>query len=744
MEVTGSVKNDKKFTSIHIGPVPQVSGARLAGLVPGVLVLAGLTRAAQQELALGNTAYMLLAVAMLALAAGLLLQWERSWQALSAIAVGVAACVLAVAFWKPLSDAMTALAQPVSRWLLLRTGHYASVAGQSGNMLPVLVPGALLIGVLTAALVRGHLLALPAVALSVLWAAGLLANGWALVPVWLGALLSFSRGRWHGMGFSAALALVLAAAMTIGLTAGNFTPTQGRAGRALEDLLHHLRWEQGKNPLPEGDLTDLGAWQPGSEAALDVTMDSWSGLYLRGFVGGSYTSSGWEQVPDEALESCAGQLYALQSDFFYGGTQISAAWQSLQQSAQRRVEIRLRSACRAWSYLPYGAAVTAGDVLRPGDLLGEGQRVPASESYSLLLYDVSESYRLQSLLAQSKEETYRTAEGVYRDWVYRQYLAVPEQVRSVLSPYLQGGTYTTVQARQEILSLLSRHLNYAENILTETGDMDFCAYVMEVSRSGYSVHYATLATMLLRCCGIPARYVEGYVITDTQAQALRPGQGLTLTAKNAHAWAEYYLDGVGWLPFDATPGYEQQFSTNLPGTAPSETEPEPTEPSTTAPEQTLPPQFRQDPLPNSQSISPRQYWVLLAVLLLLLLAAILRTVLLRKRLRARLRPCHGSDPTRSCATALCYMQEVMAAMGHDPAREPVSIFARQAAQLSRLPLSAAELETVANQTFYGHAPMPEQARQEILACLTAMERTWRQRVPALRRWRQKYLSCKIL
>lgn len=201
---------------------------------------------------------------------------------------------------------------------------------------------------------------------------------------------------------------------------------------------------------------------------------------------------------------------------------------------------------------------------------------------------------------------------------------------------------------------------------------------------------------------------------------------------------------MGWLPFDATPGYEQQFSTNLPGTAPSETEPEPTEPSTTAPAQTLPPQFRQDPLPNSQSISSRQYFVLLAVLLLLLLAAIMRTVLLRKRLRARLHPCYGSDPTRSCTTALCYMQEVMAAMGHDPAREPVSAFARQAAQQSRLPLSAAELECVANQTFYGRVPMSEQARQEILACLAAMERTWRQRVPALRRWRQKYLSCKIL
>lgn len=737
------MKNDKILSSIHIGPVAQPSGGRLAGMVPGMLTLAGLARAVQQELVPGSTAYLLLAVAVLALAAGLLLQWERTWQALSAIAVGVAACVLAAAFSNTISAAMTALAQPVSRWLVLRTGNYAPVAGQTGDMLPVLVPMALLSGVLTAVLVRYRLLVLPAVALSALWTAGLLADGWALVPVWLGALLCFSRGSWRGMNFSAALALILTATLTIGLTAGNFVPTQGSAGRMLEQLLHHMRFEQADNPLPEGNLTDLGAWQPGSEAALDVTMDSWSGLYLRGFVGGSYTSSGWEQVPDATLANHAGQLYALQSNSFYGGTQISAAWQSLQQPARRSVDIRLRGACRAWSYLPYGAAVSTGDVLCAGDLLGEGQRAPTAKEYSLALYDVSESYLLQSMLAQSPEGTYRTAEAAYRDWVYQQYLAVPEQVRTVLSSYLQGGTYTTVQARQEILNLLSRKLTYTENILTETGDMDFCTYVMEVSRSGYSVHYATLATMLLRCCGIPARYVEGYVITDTQAQALRPGQGLTLTQKNAHAWAEYYLDGVGWLPFDATPGYEQQFSAASPGETPPESEPEPTEPSATAPEQTVPPQLRQDPLPNSQSISPRRYFVLLA-LLLVLLAAILRTVLLRKHLRARLRRCHGSDIALACATALCYMQEVMAAMGHDPAREPVSGFARQAAQLSLSPLSAAGLETIANQTFYGNAPMTEQSRQEALACLAAMEQAWRRRVSAPRRWWQKYLSCKIL
>ena len=29
----------------------------------------------------------------------------------------------------------------------------------------------------------------------------------------------------------------------------------------------------------------------------------------------------------------------------------------------------------------------------------------------------------------------------------------------------------------------------------------------------------------------------------------------TLTSKDSHAWAEVYMDGIGWIPVDVTPGY---------------------------------------------------------------------------------------------------------------------------------------------------------------------------------------------
>ncbi len=47
-----------------------------------------------------------------------------------------------------------------------------------------------------------------------------------------------------------------------------------------------------------------------------------------------------------------------------------------------------------------------------------------------------------------------------------------------------------------------------------------------------------------RSLGIPARYVSGYLLADEAAHALR----------ETHAWAEAWVDGLGWIGFDATNG----------------------------------------------------------------------------------------------------------------------------------------------------------------------------------------------
>ena len=100
-----------------------------------------------------------------------------------------------------------------------------------------------------------------------------------------------------------------------------------------------------------------------------------------------------------------------------------------------------------------------------------------------------------------------------------------------------------------IRTILDEQLEYRTDVVTYNGENDFFQYTMEQSKSGYSVQYATAATLLLRYFGVPSRYVEGYYLSPEEAENVHPGETFSITISQAHAWAEYYLDGVGWIPF---------------------------------------------------------------------------------------------------------------------------------------------------------------------------------------------------
>ena len=68
------------------------------------------------------------------------------------------------------------------------------------------------------------------------------------------------------------------------------------------------------------------------------------------------------------------------------------------------------------------------------------------------------------------------------------------------------------------------------------------------TRVGYCEHYASSFAVLMRAMGIPARVVTGY-----QGGEVNPYDGyFTVRQSDAHAWAEVWLEGVGWLRVDPT------------------------------------------------------------------------------------------------------------------------------------------------------------------------------------------------
>ncbi len=81
---------------------------------------------------------------------------------------------------------------------------------------------------------------------------------------------------------------------------------------------------------------------------------------------------------------------------------------------------------------------------------------------------------------------------------------------------------------------------------------------LSVTREGYCVQFASAAALMLRQCGIPARFVEGYLADDFEIDIYSHDGGryrTTLRDSDAHAWIEVWYDGMGWVVYECTPTY---------------------------------------------------------------------------------------------------------------------------------------------------------------------------------------------
>jgi len=79
---------------------------------------------------------------------------------------------------------------------------------------------------------------------------------------------------------------------------------------------------------------------------------------------------------------------------------------------------------------------------------------------------------------------------------------------------------------------------------------DYALYFLTESRQGYCIHFATVATLMLRSLDIPARFTVGYTVTVGNAMVDTP---VIVTDRDAHAWVEVLYEDAGWLYLEVTP-----------------------------------------------------------------------------------------------------------------------------------------------------------------------------------------------
>ena len=245
-------------------------------------------------------------------------------------------------------------------------------------------------------------------------------------------------------------------------------------------------------------------------------------VYLRHCSYGGYTGTGWGTAPE-----------------YPGGSVPNFAARAVENSGvaeTEEVRIELVAAGSSLLYLPYYTAV---------DFDSDAYANGSGNQYSLTRMIYEGSYRVLSLPA-----NLRDAELAYRQFVYGSYLSLPESTRDALLDIAEENALNG----DDVLESVSLVAEFVRNSAVYNIDTqpypseDYAVYLLTEGTEGYCVHFATAAAAMYRALGIPARLVSGVLaeaVADTPVEVRR---------LNEHAWVEVYLDGIGWLPVEVTPG----------------------------------------------------------------------------------------------------------------------------------------------------------------------------------------------
>jgi transglutaminase-like putative cysteine protease len=141
----------------------------------------------------------------------------------------------------------------------------------------------------------------------------------------------------------------------------------------------------------------------------------------------------------------------------------------------------------------------------------------------------------------------------YRDRVYELYTQAPvisDDVQAWLDSIYEGADTET--EKMDRLCRVLRKFEYTNTpgdfpeYVNDAGSL--LDYFLLESPRGYCSYFATAFVLLARAEGLPARYVQGYLV-ETAGQ-----RNVTVYTYMAHAWPEVYYDGIGWVPYEPTPG----------------------------------------------------------------------------------------------------------------------------------------------------------------------------------------------
>ena len=314
--------------------------------------------------------------------------------------------------------------------------------------------------------------------------------------------------------------------------------------------------------VADGSLTDSDGYLISGveDLSLRCTKKPEETLYLRGFIGGSYEKNQWLE-PEEAVFQSAAANWATEGNsgiYLYNLPFLRMLYEENeagQESTYGELTVERLNANESYTYTPYGSYLNEYYEVSGGDGGVHGQDVQD---------DIFMFYSRAAQMATLEEEFFMQHESVldrlersYSAFAREHYTRVPEGFEDLQAlcdeAQLEDGEV------QEIIAFVQTHLTenytYSLNLPEMPTGQDAIQFFLEDSKTGCSPQFASAATLMFRMLGVPARYVVGYAASVSLFTPQPDGTfHAVLQSDNAHAWAEIYISGTGWMPVETTPG----------------------------------------------------------------------------------------------------------------------------------------------------------------------------------------------
>ena len=336
---------------------------------------------------------------------------------------------------------------------------------------------------------------------------------------------------------------------------------------------------KGSDVKINGEISSGNNYQSGiTQMTVTVSKMPTEDLYLYGFRGGEYKGGSWDSTDDDTIcknidrtefkkETISQPVYAstyFKKMYYYINIYMRNSGivaTSNNNKINRKLDVKYVNDNYKQTIEPYYNSGSKN--FSKGD---DGKK-----TYNI---EYIEQADMQSEWREKSNEKYNTTVRDYKNvqQLYKAamtpiYSAVSKSLVPRLTSYVQANPLTSLSDKTTfIMYTLLSNTRYTRTPGVMLGSSDIAEDFLFNAQRGYCVHYATVATIMYRLYGVPARYVCGYRLS---AEDFKETDQSTYVAevsdKKMHAWTEIFIDNYGWVPVDVTPASDGSCAVSYPG-----------------------------------------------------------------------------------------------------------------------------------------------------------------------------------